>query len=198
MLLQIASFEEDPAAIEEGARHAREEVVPSIQGAEGLVAAYWAIDRQNGKRVSIMLWQSLEGTAATLRPRCSRFPARRRAGSTPPPSRSSSCLGVFETALRPGTPCSIPSSVPARRSSRARSSDGGRSAWSLTRSIATSPSGGGRRSPDRKPSGLKLAAADRSEAFVQAGPGSLAQLVGRKSSGVAMQQVRRTGLRANS
>jgi hypothetical protein len=57
MLLQIASFEEDSAALEEGERHVREEVVPSIQGAKGLVAAYWAIDRQNGKRLSIMLWE---------------------------------------------------------------------------------------------------------------------------------------------
>ena len=36
-------------ALQEGARHVRKEVVPSIQGAEGLLAAYWAIDRQNGK-----------------------------------------------------------------------------------------------------------------------------------------------------
>ena len=64
MLLQIVSFEEDSAALEEGARHVREEVVPSIQGAEGLLAAYWAIDRQEGKRVSILVWRNAEAQAA--------------------------------------------------------------------------------------------------------------------------------------
>ena len=66
MLLQIASFEEDAAALEERARHVREEVVPSIQGAEELLAAYWAIDRGNGKRVSIMLWKSPEAAGAAM------------------------------------------------------------------------------------------------------------------------------------
>ena len=66
MLLQIVSFEEDSAALEEGARHVREEVVPSIQGAEGLLAACWAIDRQDGKRVSIMVWQSAEAAQAAM------------------------------------------------------------------------------------------------------------------------------------
>jgi hypothetical protein len=66
MLLQIVSFEEDSAALDEGTRHVREEVVPSIQGAEGLVAAYWAIERQDGKRVSIMVWQSAEAAQAAM------------------------------------------------------------------------------------------------------------------------------------
>ena len=61
MLLQVSSFEEDAAALDEGARHVREEVVPSIQGAEGLLAAYWAVGRENGKRVSIMVWDRRGG-----------------------------------------------------------------------------------------------------------------------------------------
>ena len=66
MLLQIASFEEDAAALQEGERHVREEVVPSIQGAEGLLAAYWGIDHKEGKRVSIMLWESPEAAGAAM------------------------------------------------------------------------------------------------------------------------------------
>jgi hypothetical protein len=30
------------------------EVVPAIQGAAGLIAGYWAVDRENGKRMDVL------------------------------------------------------------------------------------------------------------------------------------------------
>src|SRR5205807_2131289 len=102
MLLQIASFEEDAAGLEEGSRHVREEVVPSIQGAEGLVAGYWAIDRQDGKRVSIMVWQA----------------PRRRGPPCPRWSRRSSSGGRMREEprpKRPPPPCSGSRSSPASK-----------------------------------------------------------------------------------
>lgn len=96
MLLQIASFEEDSAALEEGARHVREEVVPSIQGAEGLVAAYWAIDRQNGKRVSIMLWQSPEAAGAAMPSVVDAIKRRREDAGRATPQASPTSVERFE------------------------------------------------------------------------------------------------------
>jgi hypothetical protein len=66
MFMQISSFEEDATALEQGIRHVREEVIPSIQASEGLLAGYWAIDRENGKRVSIMVWESPEAAGAAM------------------------------------------------------------------------------------------------------------------------------------
>jgi len=42
------------------------EVVRSIEGAEGLIAAYWAVGRENGGRVSVMVWESPEAAAAAI------------------------------------------------------------------------------------------------------------------------------------
>ncbi|TMF47657.1 MAG: hypothetical protein E6I21_14750 [Chloroflexi bacterium] len=42
MIVTIATFEESGEQLDEGMRHVQEEVVPSIRGAAGLRAAYYA------------------------------------------------------------------------------------------------------------------------------------------------------------
>jgi hypothetical protein len=100
MLLQIVSFEEDSAALDEGTRHVREEVVPSIQGAEGLVAAYWAIERQDGKRVSIMVWQSAEAAQAAMPSVVDAIKQRREDAGRVTPQASPTSVQRFEVIAR--------------------------------------------------------------------------------------------------
>lgn len=66
MLVSISHFEEQGADLEEGIRHVLEEVVPAIQGSEGLRAAYWAVDRKGGKRISVLVWESADAPATAM------------------------------------------------------------------------------------------------------------------------------------
>ena len=66
MFLSISTYEEDPEALEEGVRHVREEVAPAMSGAEGLRAGFWAVDREHGERISVMVWDSPEAAAAAF------------------------------------------------------------------------------------------------------------------------------------
>jgi hypothetical protein len=66
MFLTWAEFDEAPAALEEGVRHITEEVVPAIKGAEGLIAGYWAVDRENGKRMGVLIWTNADAPGAVM------------------------------------------------------------------------------------------------------------------------------------
>jgi len=66
MIVTIATFEESAEQLEEGIRHVREEVVPSIRGATGVRAAYWLVDRGAGKRLSVMVWDDPDAAAAAM------------------------------------------------------------------------------------------------------------------------------------
>ena len=66
MIVTIATFDENEEELEEGMRHVREEVVPSIDGAAGLRAGYWLVDREAGKRLSVTVWESGEAAAAAM------------------------------------------------------------------------------------------------------------------------------------
>jgi hypothetical protein len=66
MIMTMAIFEESAAELDEGVRHVREEVVPAFSGAEGLEAAYWLMDRQGGKRLSVMVWRDPDTMAAAM------------------------------------------------------------------------------------------------------------------------------------
>ena len=64
--MTIATFEESAEQLEEGMRHVREEVVPSIRGATGVRAAYWLVDRGAGKRLSVTVWEDPDAAAAAM------------------------------------------------------------------------------------------------------------------------------------
>lgn len=66
MILTVAEFDETGEVLDEGLRHVAEEVVPAVSGAGGLAAGYWVVDRENGKRLSVMLWDSPEAMAAAM------------------------------------------------------------------------------------------------------------------------------------
>lgn len=66
MIVTIATFEESGEQLDEGMRHVREEVVPSIRGAKGVHAAYWLVDRGAGKRLSVTIWDNPDAVAAAM------------------------------------------------------------------------------------------------------------------------------------
>ena len=66
MIVTIATFEESREQLDEGMRHVREEVVPSVRGATGLRAAYWLVDREAGKRLSVTVWNDPNASAAAM------------------------------------------------------------------------------------------------------------------------------------
>ena len=85
MIVTIATFDESGEQLDEGIRHVREEVVPSIRGATGLRAGYWLVDREAGKRLSVTVWEDGDAAAAAW-PQVSAAIARLReeAGRTEP------------------------------------------------------------------------------------------------------------------
>jgi heme-degrading monooxygenase HmoA len=60
MFGMILSFDnESPAQVSAGIEHVRDEVIPALAEAEGL-HGWWLVDRESGRRVSIMVWDSEE------------------------------------------------------------------------------------------------------------------------------------------
>ena len=96
MLISIARFEEDGADLEEGIRHILEEVVPAIQGAEGLREAYWAVDREGGKRISVLVWESAEAPSAAMPSVLEAVKQRRAAAGRTHPQASPTVTERFE------------------------------------------------------------------------------------------------------
>ena len=96
MFISISHFEEAGADLEEGLRHVREEVVPSIEGVEGLVAAYWAVDPGGTKRVSILVWEHADSATTAMPAVVEAIRARREAAGIMPPQASPTATERFE------------------------------------------------------------------------------------------------------
>jgi len=91
MFLTWAEFDEAPEALEEGVRHITEEVVPAIKGAEGLIAGYWAVDREHGKRMGVLIWKDAEAPGAVMPRVSAKIRAQREAAgrdTQPGPDRT--------------------------------------------------------------------------------------------------------------
>src|SRR5438874_10006206 len=59
MLAVVMEFEEAVSETNAGIAHVNEEVVPALEGAPGLVGL-WLVDRDAGRRVTVMVWDSDE------------------------------------------------------------------------------------------------------------------------------------------
>lgn len=79
MILTVATFDESGPELEEGIRHVSEEVVPAFAGADGLVSGYWVVDRDNGRRLSVMVWRDAEAVSAAMPALMARIKATREA-----------------------------------------------------------------------------------------------------------------------
>ena len=108
MIATIATFEESGEELDEGMRHVQEEVVPSIGGATGLRAAYWVVDREAGKRLSITVWDDGEAAAAAMPDVMTSIKRlREEAGLTEPqrsPRSHGAVRGVRAGVTRPDEP----------------------------------------------------------------------------------------------
>lgn len=65
MFAQVISFEETADEVVAGIKHVEEEILPALKDADG-VTGFWLVDRDSGKRLSVMVWDSEEAAAAGM------------------------------------------------------------------------------------------------------------------------------------
>jgi hypothetical protein len=96
MFAQIVTFEESPEQLTEGLRHLREEVVPSVGAADGLHGAYWLVDREHGRRLTLMFWASESAQAAAMPGIIQGVGTRRAAGGRTNPANAPTNVSKYE------------------------------------------------------------------------------------------------------
>jgi hypothetical protein len=80
MYCQVISFEDAPNDLTDGISHVLEEVVPAAEAAPG-VRGIWLVDRESGRRLSVMLFEdeaSAEALFASVGERRAAEPGRNR------------------------------------------------------------------------------------------------------------------------
>lgn len=65
MNAQIVTFQESPEQVDAGIAHVLDDVIPALENASGLTGL-WLSDREKGKRLSIMVWESEEAASAAM------------------------------------------------------------------------------------------------------------------------------------
>jgi heme-degrading monooxygenase HmoA len=58
MFARVSTYQGSPEQIEEGLAHVRENVLPKVRALDGFEGAYYLVDRDSGKAISITLWGS--------------------------------------------------------------------------------------------------------------------------------------------
>ena len=87
MVLSVSTFNETGEQLEEGVRHVKQEVVPSLRGAQGLKTACWVVDREQGQRLSIVIWESADAMSAAMPLVAAAIKRRRDEGGLTEPQR---------------------------------------------------------------------------------------------------------------
>jgi heme-degrading monooxygenase HmoA len=65
MFARIGTWHGSPEDLENWVARAREVVKPKVQHQPGLAAAYWLVDREGGKGLTITFWESEEAMCAS-------------------------------------------------------------------------------------------------------------------------------------
>jgi hypothetical protein len=84
MYAQVITFDESPDEIELGIDHVGTEVLPALEPAHGLVGL-WLVDRESGKRITVMVWDDESEAQAAF----ARVAARQEGHAGPRPTPSS-------------------------------------------------------------------------------------------------------------
>jgi heme-degrading monooxygenase HmoA len=56
MFARVSTIQGNPQQVDNGIRHYREQVIPTMMKDTGFKGAYFLVDRKSGKAVSITLW----------------------------------------------------------------------------------------------------------------------------------------------
>jgi SnoaL-like protein len=65
MYAQVVTFQESPEQVQAGIDHVLDDVIPALEAAPGL-QGLWLVDREHGKRLSIMVWESEAHASAAM------------------------------------------------------------------------------------------------------------------------------------
>jgi heme-degrading monooxygenase HmoA len=65
MFARIGTWQGPPEGVERWAARVGEVVKPNVQRQPGLAAAYWLVDREGGKGLTITFWESEEAMRAS-------------------------------------------------------------------------------------------------------------------------------------
>ena len=82
MYAQIVTFQESPEQVDAGIAHVLDDVIPALERAPGLTGV-WLADRVNGKRLSIMVWESETAASAAMAEVQKRLAASKHTRPTP-------------------------------------------------------------------------------------------------------------------
>jgi SnoaL-like domain len=65
MFAQVVTFEESADQVQAGIDHVLDDVIPALETSTGL-SGLWLVDREHGKRISIMVWESEAHASAAM------------------------------------------------------------------------------------------------------------------------------------
>ncbi len=65
MFARVSNYQGSPNQVDEGIRTVREQILPRAAEIDGYKGAYFLVDRQSGRSVSITLWESEEAMRAS-------------------------------------------------------------------------------------------------------------------------------------
>ena len=65
MFASVIAFEEEPEVQQHGIEHVLEEVIPAVQGQPG-VRGWWLVDREGGRRLSVMVFDDQAAYDTTM------------------------------------------------------------------------------------------------------------------------------------
>lgn len=65
MFAQVVTFEERPEHVQAGIDHVLDDVIPALEASPGL-SGLWLVDREHGKRLSILVWESEAHASAAM------------------------------------------------------------------------------------------------------------------------------------
>ncbi len=64
MTATVITFQESPEALATGIEHVETEALLALRDAAGLTTGLWLVDRDTGRRLSVLVWESDDAAAS--------------------------------------------------------------------------------------------------------------------------------------